>query len=183
MSLTITFLYINIFNQCVKSRNIIIISDEFVEKHIMVDARPIQEIPYQDIMRRFIKAQGARGFASQIRYIHSFLVTSNIATTIKGLKMEYKEAINRGKDHVNSMDIEPKPVAVIHMKIKREKGSTPYNITDCEFSNKATFKLGALSRMEGENTKYEINHFFEARLKNAEECQKDLQHPDETCPK
>ena len=181
MSLTITFLSINIFNQCVKSIERFIISGEFEEKHIMMDARPIQEIPYQDIMLRFNKAQQARGFASQRRSTHSFLVTSSKAITKQGLKMEYKEAINRGKDHINSMDIEPKPVAVIHMKIKREKGS--YKITDCEFSNEAIFKLGALWWMEGTTMNYEINHFFNALLTNAKNCQKDLQHPSETCPK
>lgn len=53
VSLAILFLYIHIFVRCVKSRETFIISEKLVEKHIIVDVGPVQDIPYGDVLYRF----------------------------------------------------------------------------------------------------------------------------------
>ena len=187
MSLTILFLYIHIFNQCVVSKETFFISEKLDEKHIMEDARPVKEIPYGDILSRFNEAQQTPGFASTNRSIHSFLVTSNRTTTIKDLKREYKEAIrshHEGKNYVNSADLNPTPVAVINLKIMRPMENKLYNVINCMFSNEATFKLGASTRMIGGNEKrYDINHLYKAQLTSAKKCLDfiPMRHPSKTC--
>ena len=181
--LAIFVLYIYIYCRCVKSKQTFIISEQLVEKHIIVYDRPVQEFPYQEILSRFNRIQRTPGFGSRKRKFHSFLVTSNKTITIKDLERLYKEAIrNPAKNHVNSMDIKPNPVPVINMVIWRKVETKPYDVTHCEFSNKATFELSANRNVNGRNTEYHINHLYNVSLTSAEECRNfSSKRPPRTC--
>ena len=171
--LAIFFLYIYIYCRCVKSRETFIISENLVEKHIMVDARPVQEIPYEIIMSRFKAAQRTPNFGSRKRKFHSFLVTSNRTITRKDLERVSKnKPTNTEKIDVNSTDLKPKPVVVINLMITRNKTSELYKVTYCEFSNEATFELGGYVKEDRrrQNKEYYINHLSNAQLTSAEIC-------------
>ena len=170
VSVTISFLYIHIFNQCVVSSDKFIISERLVDKHIMEDARPVQNISYGDILSRFKTAQRTPNFGSIYRSTHSFLVTSNRKITLEELQRVSKnKSKNTKKIEVNSTDLKPKPVVVINLMITRNK-SDPYMVINCKFSNEATFELDGMVTEERQNSKYFINHLFNAQLKSAEIC-------------
>ena len=154
------------------SRDKFIISDRLVDKHIMEDARPVQNISKENILSRFKKAQRTPNFGSIYRSIHSFLVTSNRKNTLEELQRVSK---NKSKDtkkiEVNSTDLKPNPVVVMNLMITRKK-SEPYMVRNCEFSNEATFELDAdvTEDIRTHSKKYYIKHLSNAQLKNAIKC-------------
>ena len=184
--LAIFYLYIYINCRCVKSRETFIISENLVEKHIMVDARPVQEIPYEVIMSRFKASQRRSNLGSIYRSTHSFLVTSNRTITRKDLERVSKNKFrNTRKIEVNSTDLKPNPVVVINLKITRNK-SEAYMVISCEFSNEATFELDGdvTEDRRAHNNTYNIKHLFNAQLKNAIKCHGfESMRPARTCSK
>ena len=154
------------------SRDKFIISDRLVNKHIMEDARPVQNIPKENILSRFNVSQRTPNFGSIYRSTHSFLVTSNRTITLKDLERvsKYKSKDTK-KIEVNSTDLKPKPVVVINLRITKNKRE-PYMVIYCEFSNEATFELDGMVTEDKERhtKKYFINHLFNAQLKSAEIC-------------
>ena len=78
------------------------VSQSLIDKHILVDNRPIPDIPFQDIVDRFSVSQ--RNFKSQKMRQHLFITTPNLSVTVSALKTAYSTKVEGGASESDSTE-------------------------------------------------------------------------------